>query len=135
MKKILLFALLTTAAHAADWTAVRRIAQVAGCAASLLDAGSTLRPGVAETNPLLGRGRPNAGIIIGVKTGLCAAQIGMAEWRHRRYESSISGFAPAAAGIRTAREIRDERTAAIIGFGQAAAFGGLAVHNMGIRAK
>lgn len=117
MKRLLILGLLAVTAHAADWTKIRRIAQVAGCAASMVDAGTTLRPGIIETNPLLGRGTPNAGRIIGIKLGMCAGQIAFSEWRHARHGA------------------RDERTAALFGFGQAALYGAVSVHNLGIRTE
>lgn len=117
MKRLLILALLTTTAHAADWTKIRRISQIAGCAASMLDAATTLRAGIAETNPILGRGAPQAGRIIGIKIGMCAGQIAYSEWRHARYGA------------------RGERTATVMGFGQAAFYGAVSVHNLGIRTE
>lgn len=99
--------------HAADWTMLRRIAQGAGCAASMMDARTTLRPGVAETNPILGSGRPNAGRIIGFKIGVCAGQIALSEYQHHHHPENA----------------RNERWQMYGGSAQAAVYGTLAFRN------
>lgn len=111
--------LLPASAHAADWTKLRRISQLAGCATSMLDARSTLRPGLNETNPILGRGNPNAGRIIGLKLGICAGTIIASEWSHRQ--------APEA--------MQREKAGAYIGMASAGLYSGLAVRNFRLQAK
>lgn len=111
--------LLLPSANAADWTKIRRISQIAGCAASMLDARSTLRPGLNETNPILGRGTPNGGRIIGLKLGICAGSFIASEWSHRQ--------APA--------EMGREQVGAYIGMASAGLYGGLAARNFRIEGK
>lgn len=126
MKRIVFIALIASSfAHAADWTKLRRVAQVAGCAASMLDAGTTLRAGIAETNPLLGAGHPSAGKIIGFKVGVCATGLIMSEYRHARLNREIAGFGHD-------QDVRGEKIGFVSGLGQAAWFGYAAGHNLGI---
>lgn len=121
MKRIIfsIVLLLPGSAHAADWTKLRRISQIAGCAASMLDARSTIRPGLNETNPILGRGNPNAERIIGLKLGICVGTIIASEWSHRQ--------APQA--------MQREKAGAYIGLASAGLYGGLAVRNFRIETK
>src|SRR5947208_310752 len=88
MKHLICIALISvTHCLATDWTLVRRLTQAAGCAASMIDAKTTLdasRYGAIETNPILGGGRPGAGRIVGIKLGLCAGQIVWTEWSLRK---------------------------------------------------
>lgn len=111
-----LIALLATSAPAADWTKLRRIAQASACAASMVDAGTTLRPGLIETNAVLGAGSPKAGRIIGLKIGLCAGQIAYAEYIHHRRPN-----------------VAAEQIGTLGGFGAAGFFSILAWHNAGLR--
>jgi hypothetical protein len=100
-------------ASAANWTLIRRIGQFAGCAASMVDARSTLQAGLAETNPILGSGKPNAGRIYGIKIGTCAGSILWSEYLHHKYPiGSIT-----------------EKIGAASAFGQAAFYTGAAIHN------
>lgn len=109
MKKIFLIgALVLSSANAANWTLIRRVAQVAGCAASMVDARTTLRAGLVETNPLLGSGKPQAGRIISLKLGMCAGQIVASELH---------------------RSARKDKIGAVSGIGQAGMYGALALHN------
>ena len=114
MKRTVLALLFATSAHAADWTTIRRVAQIGACAASLVDASTTLRAGLLETNPILGSGHPNAGRLIGLKLGGCALQIGYAEYAHRHGRSSEKLHAISAAGL-------------------AGVFSALAIHNRGLK--
>ena len=110
MRRILLLACLTVAtADAANWRVIRRIAQAGACAASMIDARTTLRPGLLETNPILGQG----GQVVGVKVGLCAAQIVAAELYLRRHP-------------------QHERAVAVASFAAAGMYGAIAVKNMGL---
>jgi hypothetical protein len=82
MKRLLLITLLALPVHAApQW--LKRAAATGACAASMLDLASTVssvnRSG-HETNPLLaGPNGPRYGRIVGLKIGLCAAQVIAAE--------------------------------------------------------
>ena len=120
VRALLILAIFPVAlAQAANWTSLRRIAQISSCAASMVDAASTLRPGLRELNPLLGSGQPNAGRIIGIKVGICLAPIIVAEWQLHRHgynqqaERINFGFATGTAGL----------------------YSGLAVHNYRIRVE
>lgn len=108
----LFFLAASLPAPAADWTRLRHYAQLAGCAASGLDAFSTIRPGLQETNPVLGG---NSVQIIGIKAGVCALQVGLAEWQHHRYPA--------------ANRVGADKVATFAGFGTAAAYSAFAWHN------
>lgn len=118
-KTILVLVASVSMAQAANWTVIRRIAQVGACAASMADAATTLDRPLRETNPLLANanGTPNAGLIIGVKVGLCAGSIAIAELRksHSRGDS------------------HSEKISAVSGFVAAGVFAGVAVHNAGLK--
>ena len=108
IKRLYPFLLLCGSLHAADWSLLRRAAQVAACAATAADAATTLRPGLRETNPLLGQGAS----VIGIKLGVCAGQIAFAEWRSRRHpeiEKPATFAAFGEAGVFTVLAIRNSR--------------------------
>jgi hypothetical protein len=72
------------------------------------DAATTLRPGLRETNPLLGQGAS----VIGIKLGLCAGQIAFTEWRARRHpeiDKPVTFAAFGEAGVFTGFAIRNSR--------------------------
>lgn len=117
LKAIAILLLISIQLSAADWTKLRRVAQAAACAATIADGYTTVRGlerGAVEVNPIYGH-HPSAGLLIGSKVGLCAAQVVFAEWRHARHPG--------------ARD-RIDTFAAV---GQSAVFTGLAIHNTGVR--
>lgn len=131
MKRHFIFCFLTLFAvsgSAADWTLIRRIGQAAGCAVSMLDARSTLRSGLVEQNPSLGAGTPQSGRLIGIKVGVCAAEVVYAEWRH--HTRSWQQIGPV-----HNTDVRDEKITGIASFGAAAAYGAVAAHNEAINTK
>lgn len=99
-------------AHAASWTLIRRISQIASCAVSMADAATTRRSGLIETNALLGEGAPQPGRIAALKLGACAGQIAIAEILHARNRGSIG-----------------EKIGTAGALGQAGYFGALALRN------
>ncbi len=113
MKKTIAIALLgATLAYPADWTKRRRLAQIAACAASGLDAATSLRAGVREENTLLGAGQPSAGRMIGLKAVQCAGVIALSEWTHRRghdHEKAAALESVAVSGMFTAIAIHNYR--------------------------
>jgi hypothetical protein len=123
-----LLAGMTSPAPAADWTMIRRIGQAAGCAVSMIDARTSLRSGLAEENPSLGSGRPQSGRMIGIKAGVCAAEVAYAEWRH--HKRSWQQIGPV-----HNIDVRDERVTGIASFTAAAAYGAVAAHNASITTK
>lgn len=100
IKRLSVVAILLTVlggpVSAADWTKIRRISQVAACAASMIDAGSSLHPGIAETNRILGAGQPSGLRIVGIKVGTCAGQFIFAEWRTHKHPDMRSTELPGA---------------------------------------
>jgi hypothetical protein len=111
MKKTVLLACLATLfaadAHARNWRNVRRIAQVAACAASMVDARTTLRHGLRETNPALGQGAS----VVGIKIGLCIVPIVLAELpRNRnRHDGIMAAGAAATAAAYSAIAARNTK--------------------------
>lgn len=115
MKRTLIAIALLSAgnAHAADWTKWRRVAQVASCAASMIDAGTTV--GKPELNPLIGSSaKPVSNArVFSLKIGLCAAPFILSEWNHRKYPGSTSsdkisfGFGLAGAGLYSGLAVRN----------------------------
>jgi hypothetical protein len=126
MKNAILIALLATSAHAADWTTLRRIGQAAGCAASMVDAKTTFRAGLIETNPLYGVGRPQVGRIVGIKLGFCGAQVAYSEYRHFRYRHE-------AIGPHHDADVTREKIGFVGALGQAGYFAYLAGRNSAIQ--
>ena len=86
LTKVILIAALAANLHAANWTLIRRLTQVAACAASAADAKTTLRGGLREENSLLSNanGTPNAARIISLKAGICVGQVVVAEAMRRK---------------------------------------------------
>lgn len=128
MKRIAIIFLLATSAHAADWTKLRRGGQALGCALSFSDAFTTLRPGIVETNPLLGRGKPQAGRILATKGAICGLQIAYSEYRHHRYANEV--FGP----LHT-KDAQREKMGFYMGGMQVALFGYATAHNLNIPNK
>jgi hypothetical protein len=85
--------LLAVPANAANWTSVRRVTQVTGCAVSLLGDGlstaAVLRAKGSETNPILGGGANNLAIIYGVKAAICGGTIVLSEYLHHRHKGYL----------------------------------------------
>ena len=102
-------------AHAASWTLIRRISQIASCAASMADAATTRRSGLIETNALLGDGAPQPGRIAALKLGVCAGQIAIAEILHARNRGNRGSIG--------------EKIGTAGALGQAGYFGALALRN------
>ena len=103
-----LTALFASDAHARNWRNVRRITQVAACAASMVDAHTTLQRGLRETNPVLGQGAS----VVGIKVGLCIVPIVLAELpRNRnRHDGIMAAGATATVAAYSAIAIRNART-------------------------
>lgn len=96
--------------YAADWHLLRRVAQVGACAASIGDAASISHPGIREANPILGQGSS----VVGIKLGVCVGQVALSEWMSRRRPDW-------------------DRTTAVVSFGEAGLYTGLAIRNSRIK--
>lgn len=109
VKMLLLATTVPSLAYSANWTLIRRIGQVASCAASMADARTTLRPGLVETNPLLGAGKPQPARILSLKLGMCAVQFVAERHKSRAKDKlgAVSGFAQA--GIYTGLALHNEQ--------------------------
>ncbi len=94
----------------------------------MLDASSTLRPGLVETNPAIGTGTPQSGRLIGIKVGVCAAEIAYSEWKH--HKSSWQQIGPVHNS-----DVRSEKITGLSTFGAAAAYSFFALHNQAISTK
>jgi hypothetical protein len=87
---VLLTAVLAFSASAANWTVIRRTAQVGACVASAMDGFSTaaaVQAGAGEANPLLRSqsGGVNYGRLITLKSLTCVVPIVVSETMRRRH--------------------------------------------------
>jgi hypothetical protein len=85
--------LLAASASAANWTNIRRITQVTGCAVSLLADGpstvAVLRASGIENNPILGGSANSPALIYGIKAAICGSSIALSEYIHHRRKGHL----------------------------------------------